>query len=245
MRKYFFIPLVFIVAISKPLFLSANDSIVHQVFVLIYNEKYTEAHTKIETNKTMLGSFYSDVLKIDLLWWEFVQSQQNHTEQKEFILFLEKFDHTSQNSSELKLRQLIKNSYQIRYEFKRFNIIGAMSTRTTLKNLLDEIMAEELPFPESHLKLLGVYSALFQYFDNLVNPFFNKGRRENRASALVRVERYTHDDDIIVKTLSLYFLGRIYLNIEKEKEKGIRCFAELSNYYTHNALFKEVVAKHN
>ncbi|MCG6187505.1 hypothetical protein [Maribellus maritimus] len=244
MKILLLVNLLFLTTLSKPVFSSENDSIVTNVFSHIYNEQYAEAHATISANRANLESFYTDVLTIDLFWWEFVQAKQNNEKQKVFLSFLEKFDSTYVNDAELKQRQLIKNSYQIRYEFKRFNIIGAINTRATIKKLLDEITSENLDYPENRMKLLSLYSSLFQYFDNLINPLFSKNRREIRAKALVEVEGFTGENDIIVKTLSLYFLGRIYLNIEKDDKKGIRYFTELSEYYPKNKLFKEVLEKH-
>ena len=236
--------LLYITTFSKPVFSSEIDSILTNVFINIYNEQYTEAHTAISANKAKLEDFYTDVLTIDLLWWEFVQAKQNNKKQKDFIAFLDKFDSGFKSDEEQKLRQLIKNSYRIRYEFKRFNIIGAINTRATINKLLDEITSDNPDYPENQLKLLRLYTSLFQYFENLINPFFSKNRREIRDEALVEVERFTRDDDIIVETLSLYFLGRIYLNIEKNNEKGIHCFTKLSEFYSKNELFKEVLEKH-
>jgi hypothetical protein len=245
MRIISFAILIFIIAVSKTSFSTEKDSIINKVFVLIYNEKYIEAHNEISANQTILGNFYSDVLEIDLLWWEFVQLDQNNDKQKEFISFLEKFDSAFENNSELKLRQLIKNSYLIRYELKSYHIIGAINTRTTLKTLLDEITPEELIFLENKIKLLRLYKTLFNYFNNLINPLFNKNKRKMRTDALVQISHFSKDNDIIIKTLSLYFLGQIYLNIEKDQDLGIRCFAELSGYYTNNTLFKEVIKQYN
>ena len=245
MKIRFFLSLLLFLNFSHPLFSSERDSIINQAFTSIYNENYAEAHREISVNKIVLGSFYSDVLTIDLLWWELVKSKQNNDKQKDFTSFLKNFDNNYKDNSELKLRQLIKNSYQIRYDFMRFNVVGAIGARNTLNNLLKQISEEKLTFPENHLKLLTLYTALFQYFDNLVNPLLSKAKREKRADALTQVEFFTHSDDIILRTLSLYFLGRIYLNIENDDSKGIHCFAELSVYYPHNSFFKEVLEKNN
>ncbi len=238
MKKHFFLLLFLTLTFSKPVLSAENDSLATRVFVLIYNEKYTEAHHEILANEAILGNFYSDVLTIDLLWWEFVQSKKSKAA---FISFLDRFDNRYQNHSELKLRELIKNSYLIRFDLKRFNIIGAMNARTTIKNLLDEIASEKLDFPENHLKLLKLYSSLFQYFNNLINPFYIQLHRDDRFIALKQIEEFTIDNDIIVKTLSLYFVGKIYLNIEKEKNKGKYYFTELSNIYRKNTVFKKII----
>mgnify|MGYP000188676978 CR=1 FL=1 len=238
MRISFFIALFFLPAFSNVIWASESDSIVNKIFTLIYNEKYSEAHIEIAKNTASVDPFYVDVLKIDLRWWEFKRDKKK---QEALTSFLEQFDDTARNKQELKLKQLIKTSYQVRYELKRYHIIGAIKARSSLKKLLDEITSEKLPYPENKAKLLDLYSSLFQYFDNLINPLFNKEKRDIREKALKETEKYTHDNDLIIKTLSLYFLGRIYLGIEHEEEKGHRCFTELSAYYPNNSYFKEML----
>lgn len=241
MRTITFAVVIFIIAVAKFSFSAEKDSIVNKVFKLIYNEKYLEAHNEISANHTMLDYFYADILKMDLLWWEFVQSNNNGNKQVDFVSFMEKFEHAQANSSELKLRQLIKNSYQIRYELKCYNFIKVINTRSTLKKLLSEITSEEFILPKDGIKLLELYKTLFIYFDNLINPLFNKNKRQIRTSALAQINQFSKDDNLIIRTLSLYFLGKIYLNIEKEQDLGIRCFTELSDYYPNNSLFKDII----
>ncbi len=244
MVKIFFISL-FSVILSIPLFSEGNDSICDKVFILIYNGEFNEAHTEISANRSMLGNFYADILNIDLLWWKMVLSEQNKVRQKEFVSFLEKFDKTNGNSSEQRFRQLIKNTYKMRYELMQLNFIRAIYTRARIKLLLDEIASEKLTVSGIPMKLIALYSALFHYSDNLINPLFLKTRRETRINALKQIERFTVDNDLIVRTYSLYFLGKIYLDIENERNKGLNCFTTLSQNFPGNAFFKEVAHNYN
>lgn len=164
MRRISFAIVIFIIVLAKFSFSAEKDGIANKVFELIYNEKYLEAHNEISANQTNLDNFSADVLKIDLLWWEFVQSNKNGNKQDEFISFLKKFEGAHANSTELKLRQLIKNSYQIRYELKCYHFIKVINTRSTLKKLLGEITSEELILPNDRIKLLELYKTLFVYF---------------------------------------------------------------------------------
>jgi hypothetical protein len=244
MKKYFFI-FLFSIILSIPLFSEGNDSICDKVFILIYNEKFNEAHTEISANRSKVGNFYADILIIDLLWWEMVLSEQNKDKQKEFISFLDHFDETNENSSEQKFRQLIKNTYKMRYELMQFNFIRAIYIQARIKILLDEIASEKLNITGTPMKLIALYSALFHYSDNLINPLFSKTRRETRINALKQIESFTIDKDLIVRTYSLYFLGKIYLDIEKERNKGLNCFTILSQNFPGNAYFKEVAHNYN
>jgi ABC-type long-subunit fatty acid transport system fused permease/ATPase subunit len=111
---------------------------------------------------------------------EMVLSEQNKDKQKEFISFLDHFDETNENSSEQKFRQLIKNTYKMRYELMQFNFIRAIYIQARIKILLDEIASEKLNITGTPMKLIALYSALFHYSDNLINPYSAKqgGKQE-------------------------------------------------------------------
>ncbi len=222
-----------------------RERVINTAFSLIYDGKYKEAHHEISVNHAVLGKFYADVLTIDLLWWELVEPDQSGDIKNQFLLFLEKFDSSSSDKSDDNLRQLIKNSYLLRYQLHNYNFIRAVSTRNTLKTLLSELHPEELNFPEDRIKLLGLYKTLFTYFDNLVNPLFRKNKKQIRQDSLTQMNIYCKDKDLIVKTLSLYFLGKIYLKIEKERNLGINCFTELSQCYPGNILFRDILEQYH
>jgi hypothetical protein len=134
-------------------------------------------------------------------------------------------------------------SYQLRFEFKRYNIIGAIRLRSEIKNLLEEIKVNELKYSNNRIKLYYLYNALFTYFDNILNPFFSEKIRNERENALRNIEKYTREDDLILSTLASYFLGKIYLNIEKEPEKGNLYFKTLTDRYPQNTVFQELFSE--
>jgi hypothetical protein len=65
----------------------------------------------------------------------------------------------------------------------------------------------------------------------------------NGKSALMKIEEYTREDDLIISTLASYFLGKIYLNIEKEPEKGNQHFKTLTERYPQNTIFQELYSE--
>jgi len=98
-----------------------------------------------------------------------------------------------------------------------------------------------LNYPENRLKLFDLYNLLFQYFDNVFNPFFLDSKRNERENALKKIEFFASDDDIIVNTLANYFLGKIYLNIEKEPRKSKVHLEFLLNKYPNNLSIRELL----
>ncbi|MFW5757026.1 MAG: hypothetical protein ACOCWK_10505 [Tangfeifania sp.] len=152
---------------------------------------------------------------------------------------LKSFSTSDYKNLDYRLKELIFLSYRVRFEFKRFNIPGAIILRSKIKQLLAELNREKLPFPENRMKLFDLYNELFSYFDNIINPFFIENKRIEREKALVKIEQFTRDNDLIVATLARYFLGRIYMSIENDPAAARKYFHLLSTQYPGNIHFAE------
>jgi hypothetical protein len=235
--------LIFTVATSVGLS-SPKETAVDTVFSLIYNQQYQEADSFLEASGNKFDAFYTDILKLDLYWWRFVTTRSSD-DSRQLNLLLKNFSTSGNNELDYRLKELITLSYRVRYEFKRYNIPGALIFRSKIKNLLAELNQEILPFSENRLKLFDLYNELFSYFDNVINPFFIENKRIERENALVKIERFTHDDDLIVATLARYFLGRIYMSIENDPAAARKYFRILSTQYPGNIHFSEYFATCN
>jgi hypothetical protein len=219
-----------------------NEKIIDDVFRLIYNQQFSEADSLLEANSNLIESFYADILTIDLNWWRHVLYPSELNAQQ-FNSLLKSMEQEKTNTPEKKIKHLVWLSYQLRFEFKRYNIIGAIRLRSEIKKLLEEIKVNELNYSNNRIKLYYLYNALFTYFDNILNPFFSEKVRNERENALRNIEKYTREDDLILSTLASYFLGKIYLNIEKEPEKGIQQFKILTDRYPQNTVFQELFSE--
>ncbi|HKJ79654.1 MAG TPA: hypothetical protein VKA10_08965 [Prolixibacteraceae bacterium] len=217
-----------------------KDSTVNHIFKLIYDQQYQKAETELTRVNHKLDSFYADILKIDLYWWEYVKSKDKETTNR-LNSMIEHFIDSDSSTTEGKIKQLIGKSYQIRYEFGRYNFIGAAFIRSDIKNLIAEIKQENTQYSRERAKLFDLYNLLFSYFDNLLNPFFAENKRTIRTNSLLLLDEYTADQDLIVKTLACYFVGKIYLNIEKEPLKSKPCFEFLTEKFPKNPLFEELL----
>ena len=211
---------------------------VDSVFTLIYNQQYQEADAFLETSASQFDSFYTDILKLDLYWWKHITTRSPE-DSRQLNQLLKSFSTSDYNNLDHRLKELITLSYRVRFEFKRFNIPGAIILRSKIKQLLAELNREKLPFSENRLKLFDLYNELFSYFDNIINPFFIENKRIERENALVKIEKFTGDNDLIVATLARYFLGRIYMSIENDEEAARKYFYLLSTQYPGNIHFAE------
>jgi hypothetical protein len=236
--------LLFFVLTSVSLAGNSNPSekIIDDVFRLIYNQQFSEADSLLESKRDKIEPFYADILTIDLNWRRHVLYPSELNAQQ-FNSLLKSMEQEKTNTPEKKIKHLVWLSYQLRFEFKRYNIIGAIRLRSEIKNLLEEIKVNELNYSNNRIKLYYLYNALFTYFDNILNPFFSEKIRNERENALRNIEKYTREDDLILSTLGSYFLGKIYLNIEKEPEKGNLYFKTLTDRYPQNTVFQELFSE--
>jgi hypothetical protein len=223
-------------------FSQQNDKVVDDVFEYFYNQQFAEADSLLKLHNEEIEPFYFDIITIDLNWWRhvFYPSELNS---QQFNALLKSMKQENTNTPEEKIKHLVWLSYQLRFEFKRYNIFGAIRLRSEIKKLLEEIKVNELNYSNNRIKLFHLYNALFRYFDNILNPFFSENIRSERQSALLEIEGYTRDDDLIISTLASYFLGKIYLNIEKDPAKGNQHFKTLTERYPQNTIFRELLSE--
>jgi hypothetical protein len=213
---------------------------VETIFTLIYNQQFSKADSILTNSSGEYDNFYHDILKLDLYYWEY-SIESNRQKSDRLKSFLSEFHSKKESEIAYGLKELIFLSYTARYELKRYNIPGALLLRSKIKTLLTEINRHALEFPENRLKLFDLYNLLFQYFDNVFNPLFLETKRNERELALEKIKTYTNDSDLIVNTLANYFLGKIYLKIEKEPLKSKVHFEVLLNKYPDNRTLSELL----
>jgi hypothetical protein len=223
-------------------FSQQNEKVVDDIFKYFYNQQFAEADSLLKLHNEEIEPFYFDIITIDLNWWRHVLYPSDLNSQQ-FNSILKSMKQENTNTPEEKTKHLVWLSYQLRFEFKRYNIIGAIRLRSEIKKLLEEIKINELNYSNNRIKLYYLYNALFTYFDNILNPFFSEKIRNEREVALIKIEEYTREDDLIISTLASYFLGKIYLNIEKVPEKGNQHFKTLIERYPQNTVFQELFSE--
>jgi len=223
---------------------SANekDSLINRIFNCTYNQEFKAAELLLQNNKAKIDELYFMVLSVDLSYWKNVTGT-DHSNYKEFENTLEKFKPEIPETFHQKVIQLILLSYQLRYELKRYKIFKALFTLNKTKLVYTKLQTDEQIQNFKYPELLELYNSMFSYFDNYLNPFSGESSKERCNQAIVSMEKLTHSEQNIVKTLANYFLGKTYLNYTKEPEKGIANFSVLSQQYPNNKNFVELKAE--
>ncbi len=231
--------LLFIFLIPCKSFSGKSDSINYQIFTLIYSQKFDEAEKKLVECRESMDTFYYNILNLDLYWWRYSmsRSRKDAVNLKNALMDLESKE---TNSAEANIYRLIQLSYRFRYEVKRYNVIGAILLRSDIREQINKVETEGIPFSDYRVKLFELYLALFEFTDNTLNPFMINSKAEACKKSISVITRYTIDDDFMVQTLAHYFLGRIYMKVEKDKLKAKEQFLFLSRQFPENQYFKEL-----
>lgn len=213
-----------------------NDSIVNPIFSAIYMQQFERAEALLQKEKDQLDAFYFNVLNIDLLWWKF-SSTRSKEDAENLNDRLEKYIKSGIEKNDT-VAQLIGKSYQIRFARKKFNLFEVISFRSEVNDLLSELDRNKLSISGNELKLFDLYIDLFHYF-SLVNPFSVWSKSAERDFYISKMEVFAGDENLIVKTMADYFLGRIYQKVEREPEKASIHFLILTRQFPANQLFLE------
>lgn len=218
-----------------------NDSIVRAIFIKIYNQQYPEAGSLLSGKRQQIELFYYDILRIDLGWWKYITSAPGSDSRQFSDLLKSTCPAGEPTTAEGKIRQLVGWSYQLRLDLKRYNFIRAVILRSKIKHLLNELKIMPGAFPEDKKNLFALYDLLFRYFDQVVSPFSLKNKRAEREEALKQIEQIPFGDDLMVETLAHYFIGKIYLEIEKTPEKATPHFKKIAGMYPQNKIFRDLL----
>lgn len=235
MKRFPFFLLIFLLLGSV---IRAQQEIPLRVFRLIYNQQYDSAHVLLEENKSKLDVFYYTVLEIDLSYWENVTGT-NSPNYSAFENTLQKYELKNPVNERKKIISLIDLSYQLRYDFKRYHLISALQTRKRTIALYKELKNKANISDRNQTEIFELYNALILYFNQYPSKYFSRSSRDEMQTAIQVMEILSQSDAEMVKTLSAYFLGKIYLQYEKEPQKAVRLFKYLAETYPHNQKFPE------
>ena len=219
---------------------SAQNSILDSVFTLIYNQKYNSAEMLLESNKSNITPVYFAVLAIDMAYWKNVINDESK-DYKVFESQLQKYHQELTENEDQKIIQLITLSYQLRYELKRLRLFSAISTRKKALELFLELSPSANKLTTDQRELFKLYQSLVTYFDYYMKPPFSKNKKQQMDAAIRQMQQLTYAQNHIVKTLSSYFLGKVYLRFERDANKGKPYFLWLKQTYPGNTRFQELL----
>ncbi len=216
--------------------LQQNTDLITQIFTLVYNARFDEAEKLLGEADFRAGSFYLQVLQLDLYWWKYSISKSEPDEEK-LDNTLNWFSEQNKNSKYSEINKLIWLSYKMRFEVKRKNYVKAFLLKSEVDDQLEVVKNNPATLPDGEQKLLAVFTLLLQYSNEAGSIF---GSNSKKQACLSGLQKLAADNDWMVSSEAHYFLGRIYTKIEKQPEKGREHFKILSVRFPQNRLFADL-----
>lgn len=216
-----------------------TDSIVFK----IYNQDFGEIPSSIE-NLRKSSPQIARYLNIDFLWWKMISDLNEKTE-AQFLAGLNSLTETaSVNQDFNKLAGFI---YQIRYENFRNKSFSKYLTILKFHLFVESIK------PEHTEKLESFEKSIFQMTTGL-NSYIKykfledygiqtKRNKENCRISLVNIENMQNANFKSFDVIKTYFLGKIYLEIENDKQRAILKFEKLSDQFPQNVIFRKTLSE--
>ena len=218
-------------------FAGKTDSIATSVFTLIYHEELEAAEQELIIQKNNLDEFYYLLLNLDLHWWKY-RTERTKQNTKKLEILLQQQDETLAKNHQQKIHLLLLKSYQLRYEKRKLNLVGMLTTRAEMRSLINEIVPGDISGSADEQKLLEVYIIMFEYIED-VSFLSSQINSEQRLEKLIRMEEFASDNNEMLNTISRFFLARMYQKIENQPATGLKHFKILTTRYPGNSTFAE------
>lgn len=208
----------------------------------IYNQDFNEIHVSIENlNKT--SPQIARYLNIDFLWWKMISDQNQKTE-AEFLAGLNSLIETGSGSQDFdKLAGFI---YQIRYENFRNKSFSKYLTILKFHLFVESIKPEQAEklgsFERSIFEMTTELNSYMKYKFLEGYGLQTKKNKENCRMSLSNIENLQNASFKSFDVIKTYFLGKIYLEIENDKERAILKFEILSGMFPQNSILKKTLS---
>ncbi len=226
---------VFLFSLASSSFANKTDSIAGNIFTLIYQHDLQSAEKLLAAEKPELDEFYYLLLNLDLHWWKY-RIIDTKKDAQAIDALIESLDSDKTQNNWQKIQQLLVKSYKLRYDKTRLSFISMLSTRSDMKELIDEIKLNELPLKGEELKLFEAYVIMFKYIED-INFIGKQDNSEERTKLLNRMEEFAAEDNIMLSTVSRFFLARMYQKVEKKPETGLNHYKILTKEFPTNKTF--------
>ena len=226
---------LFLFSLASSGFANKTDSIAGTIFTLIYQHDLQAAERLLEAEKPQLDEFYFLLLNLDLHWWKY-RIIDTKKDAQAIDALIESIDSDKAQTNWQKIQQLLVKSYKLRYDKTRLSFISMLSTRSDMKELVDQIKLSELPLKGEELKLFEAYVIMFKYIED-INFIGGQDNSEERTKLLDRMEEFAAEDNVMLSTVSRFFLARMYQKVEKRPETGLSHYKILTAQFPSNKTF--------
>jgi len=239
-RKYYFLIILafFCFKFKAKAQTYAKEQIAEQIFHHIYNQEFELA--KQELNRQDLNIFSREWLRCELLWWENVSINDKNTH-VQLEKFLVKKTKISDNSTEEeKILFLLHKNYSLRLKAMDNKKLSVINLFLQINGLIKEIDNKSLSPLEKNF--YEIYTAVFAISKNKYKLFSSDDIDKISIEVL---KKHAVSFNRILRTLSQYFLLKIYLDIKDDYQKAKVYAVQLHEEYPDNQIFIRILTMIN
>lgn len=231
MIKFFSKFIVVFVFLSSS-FLLANEeqTIIEDIFFHIYNEEFDLAKKKLDSNKKNITDFSFSFLNSDLMWWIAIKKNDKKT----FRDLQKYFENTLKNKKKSKnkhLQEMIYLNYLIRLSAIQNNKTDLLIYFLRLNSFIDSFKSNTLSMEQT--RLFNLYHSVFLISKSKYIPFY----AINIENEIQKIQKYSKSNNLIEKTLSLYLLSKIQIDIMNKPQLAKENISELLKIFPKNTTF--------
>lgn len=212
-----------------------------QIIELIYNYQFDEAEKMIISNKDNLSTILYELLSLDLKWWKCISENSL----REFRESLEIADHkmSAGTKNDNYFLQIIHLSYKIRYEMAMKNRLAVLPLLARLNKLINNADEFINTSDQLEVQLIELYRNLLLYVRHYLIDALNVFDidKTKRLKYLILIEKNSSGQQPIVRILCHHFLGKIYLEFERDNAKAKNHFLFLNQWFPSNLAFKSLL----
>lgn len=207
------------------------------IFFQIYNSEYPAAEIALIQSKKEIDPLICELLTLELMWWKTLSINQ-----KQDFLRLEQSLKDGLNKVKISgtknsLQELIYSSYMLRLLTMRNEYLKIPKYYFQINSIVGTI--NNSAFSPTEKNMFEIYSAVF----NMGKSKFVFSRTNSKNANINTLIKYEKSTDFIERTISTYFLGKVYSDIEKMPENAIPCFKRLHTLFPNNDFFVTEIKK--
>lgn len=240
-KKVFSILLIFVFGlgvVSKVTGQNHKDVELEKVFFHIYNQQFEDAQKEITSFSTSYDSLYIDFLTTDLLWWKAITGNNTNEFRNMENYLTEKLNNSETDLQKEKLCKLFYLNYLLRLAIVNNQSFKAVGYFFKINKLIADVQLESLDKLQQNI--FTIFIAVFKIGKSEFYIFNGKIREENIKILL----GFQDSDDLITKTLSMYFLAKTYAEVEKSNQKAKFYFGKLTQLFPNNSTFISELQKY-
>ncbi len=233
-----------------PSVMAQEDSLLVSGFYQnLYNYKFLSADTVLRSigNQNYSPRVVS-ILEISLAWWQIISGEGS---QEKIDSLFQKIDseidlienktQKSDHSQDEYIQLIILYSYKSRLHNYQNNRLASFNAFKHSFKYFEELEPCESGYCDMHNFIAGMYYTLGGHLQEQFSPVFLLGLDRNYADkekGYTLLDQCTRSRNSQIRTESIYFLMKLYYEVQKDPDSASKYSNQLVNLYPDNLVFR-------